>query len=187
MSSAPSPADDKVAPPSNHAVRWLLGVGLLLCLVFAIVYFGNGGKIWFHPNSRIAAPGSGPEYAGPIFIVESEEAAKKLTDVYGVGQNRGLSGAPDRGDVSIMFDRLYYEQRGEEHIVCGQVLWSLRPYHGYPGDIRRVDSTMDEIQARWDEFLHKYHPSAKYGWHPELKATFEEQLKPYRYLQGTGQ
>lgn len=173
------------SPPSNHAVRLLLGSGLLLGLIFAVVYFGNGGKIWLHPKASTLAPGRGPEYTGPIFIVESEEAAQKLTDVYGEGTRRGLSGSPDhRDDVSIFFESLYYEQREGKHLVCGKILWSLRPYIGYPGNIKRIDSTMDEIQAKWDELLHRYHPEAHYEWHPDVKTIFEERLKPYRYPQG---
>ena len=173
--------ENPAAPPSNRLARWLLGLSLLLCVLFAVVYFGSGGKIWIGPEKNFGPSKSNEIYNGPIFIVEGEEDAKRLTDVYGVGINRGLSGTRKRDDVRIHFCKLYYEKHDDEHLICGEVSWICRPYHGYPGNIKWVVTTMDEIQANWDDLLHKYHPDARYRWHPDLKAKFEEELKPYRY------
>ncbi len=167
-------------PPSNHAVWWMLGFGVLICGLFAIVYFGAGEKIWIGPEKNFGPPSSNEIYVGPIFVVESEEDAQKIIDVYGVGIDRGLSGDPERDDISITFEKLYYEKQDERHVVCGTISWVPRPYYGYPGRVRRIFTTMDEIQANWDDLLYKYHPTFRYEWSPDVKTEFEKRLEPYR-------
>lgn len=166
------------APPNTRrAVAVMLTLIATLCILYAVVYFGKGGKCWLWPNKNFRIEGG---VNSRCLLVETEAEAKIFADMYGIGKGRGFSTVWDREEIlTYLTDFSYHEENGV-YVLSAKASWSIRPYRGYPGRILWLKTNPNDIFRGYDDFLSTSHPGMKYEWCPEIKEEYTKLLAPYK-------